>query len=122
MRLMLDENVTGSVIRLLRQRGHDVLSAKESLRGASDEEVLERAQQELRVVITADKDFGGLAFRSMLPAACGVILFRLSGADPAADNARMIDVIESQGEWAGLFAVVTDDRIRIRPLPNAGAP
>ncbi|MSR55924.1 MAG: hypothetical protein EXS09_22025 [Gemmataceae bacterium] len=122
MRLMLDENVAGTVIRVLRQRGHDVLSVKESLRGISDEAVLARAQAELRVVITGDKDFGGLAFRSTLPAECGVILFRLSGADPVADNARMVEIIESQTDWSGQFAVATDDRVRVRPLPSAGRP
>jgi hypothetical protein len=32
MRLLTNENVSGRVIRTLRQRGHDVLSAKESMR------------------------------------------------------------------------------------------
>lgn len=28
-----------------------------------------------------------------------------------------IEALESRSDWAGNFAVVTDDRIRIRPLP-----
>ncbi|HKI20865.1 MAG TPA: hypothetical protein VKA15_23435 [Isosphaeraceae bacterium] len=32
MQLLVNENVTGTVIRELRQRGHDVLSVKESMR------------------------------------------------------------------------------------------
>jgi hypothetical protein len=31
MRFIVNENVTGTIIRELRQRGHDVLSAKESI-------------------------------------------------------------------------------------------
>ena len=86
------------------------------MRGATDRQVLERAQQEARLVITFDKDFGELAFRFALPATSGVILFRLSGSSPEADNSRVLAAFESGIDWSGSFAVVTDDRIRVRPL------
>jgi predicted nuclease of predicted toxin-antitoxin system len=78
-----------------------------------------RAQAEGRIVITQDKDFGELAFRDLQPAQCGVILLRLSGDDPDVELRRIADVIESRTDWAGHFAVATDDVIRIRPLPPA---
>jgi hypothetical protein len=46
-----------------------------------------------------------------------VVLFRLSGDSPDIDRQRMIDVIESRGDWPGQFSVVDDHRIRMRPLP-----
>jgi predicted nuclease of predicted toxin-antitoxin system len=116
MQILAHENVTATVIRELRQRGHDVLSVKESMRAESDHAILARAQAEKRLVVTHDKDFGELAFRFGLPAPCGVVLFRLSGADPASDNQRILDVLESRRDWPGQFSVVTDDRIRMRPL------
>ena len=119
MRFLMNENVSGTVIRTLRRRGHDVLSAKESMQGESDPAILERARREGRLLVTHDKDFGELAFRSHLPAECGVVLFRLGGRAPDADNRRILEVIEGREEWAGHFAVVTDDQIRIRPLPLA---
>ena len=79
MRFLANENVTATVIRELRQRGHDVLSAKESMRSERDDVILARAQAEQRIVVTHDKDFGELAFWSLLPASCGVILLRLAG-------------------------------------------
>ena len=33
----------------------------------------------------------------------------------------MLDVIESRSDWTGGFSVVTDDRIRMRPLPETTA-
>ena len=117
MKIIVNENVSGSVIRALRDRGHDVLSVKESMRSESDEAVLARAQAEQRVVITHDKDFGELAFRYGLPASCGVVLLRLSGTDPQSDNRRAVGALESRSEWEGHFAVVEEHRIRIRPLP-----
>lgn len=118
MRLLVNENVTGTVIEKLRQRGHDVFSVKESMRSEADDVILARAQAEERIVVTRDKDFGELAFRARLPSSCGVILFRLSGPDPDTDNQRMLEVIESRTDWTGHFSVVSDDRIRMRPMPS----
>lgn len=119
MRIIVNENVSGGVIRALRDRGHDVLSVMESMRSESDEAVLARAQAEHRVVVTHDKDFGELAFRHGLPASCGVVLLRLSGTDPQSDNRRAVDALESRSDWEGHFAVIEEHRIRIRPLPTA---
>lgn len=118
MRFAANENISGTLIRELRQRGHDVLSAKESMRSEPDESILSRSQSEKRIVLTHDKDFGELAFGCGLPADCGIILLRLSGMSPEQDNRRALEAIESRTDWEGSFAVITDDRIRIRPLPD----
>ncbi|MEQ8765064.1 MAG: DUF5615 family PIN-like protein [Planctomycetota bacterium] len=120
MHFALNENMPGTVVRSLREAGHDVLSVKEAMRGADDSTVLAQAQAETRIVVTQDKDFGELAFRHGLPAASEIVLFRLSGCDPDADARRMLDVLTSRDDWAGHFAVASDDRVRIRPL--AGLP
>ncbi len=117
--MIVNENITRTVIYELRQRGHDVLSVKESMRGEGDDVILARAEAEQRLVVTHDKDFGELAFRFRLPATCGIVLFRLSGSEPDADNQRILDVLEGRTDWASHFSVVTDDRIRMRPLPEA---
>jgi len=122
VRFLVNENVTGTVIDELRQLGHDVLSAKESMRSELDDVILARAQAEKHIVITHDKDFGELAFRAVLPSDSGVILVRLTGADPDSDNRRILDVITGRTDWAGHFSVVTDDRIRMRALPSTSTP
>ena len=122
MRLLADENLPGSVVAELRARGHDVLSVKESMRGADDVAVLARAQAEVRVVLTQDKDFGELAYRTGLSAGCGVILFRLAGDDPDADGRHMVAATESRTDWSGSFAVVTARCSRVRPLPPSPSP
>jgi predicted nuclease of predicted toxin-antitoxin system len=119
MRRVLNENITGTVTAELRQRGHDVLSVKESMRSEADDVILARAQREGRIVVTHDKDFGELAFRDGLPASCGVILLRLAGAEPETDNRRILEALGSRSDWAGHFSLITDDRIRMRPLPGA---
>jgi predicted nuclease of predicted toxin-antitoxin system len=117
MRIIDNENISGVVISKLRRRGHDVLSVKEVMRGSSDAKVLSRANVKKRLVITHDKDFGELAFRSGLNTESGVLLFRLSGEDPETDEARIIEVFENRSDWAGHFSVVDNRRIRMRTLP-----
>ena len=53
-----DEHVARAVVRALRQRGADVLTVPEAgLLGATDEEHLERAHAEGRVLFTQDDDY-----------------------------------------------------------------
>lgn len=53
-----DEHVGRAVVRGLRQRGADVLTAPEAgLLGSSDEDHLQRARAEGRVIFTQDEDF-----------------------------------------------------------------
>lgn len=122
LRLLADENFPVPAIRLLRAGGYDVAAVKEWQAGADDSSVLAKAQSEGRILVTHDKDFGDLAFHARLSAHSGVILFRLRGATPEADNARILSAIESRKDWAGHFSTVTDSSIRMRPLvkPSPG--
>ena len=90
MRFLADENMPGPAVAALRDLGHDVLWIKELMPGAEDPVVLALAQREARVVVTADTDFGELAFRSGLPAQCGIVLVRLDWTDPETDNRTVV--------------------------------
>jgi hypothetical protein len=85
---------------------------------ASDQAVLATAQTEDRLVLTHDKDFGELAFRSNLPATCGILLIRLAGDNPQDDADQVLRVIDSRNDWAGHFSVLDRGRLRMRPLPS----
>ena len=118
MRILANENFPGDAIAVLRERGHDVAWIHSDAPGSSDVEVLARAQTEDRILITFDKDFGELAFRSRLPASSGVVLFRVSMPSPSSVARIAVVALESRTDWAGHFAVIEDDRIRITPLPQ----
>jgi predicted nuclease of predicted toxin-antitoxin system len=121
MRFLANENVPGPVVAALRERGHDVAWIKESMPGAEDPAVLALAQAEQRVVVTSDTDFGELAYRSRLPAQCGVVLIRIDWTQPDGDNQVVVAALTSRDSWSGLFAVVERDRVRLRPLPPPAA-
>jgi predicted nuclease of predicted toxin-antitoxin system len=58
IRFQLDEHVAPAIARALRQRGIDVITAREAgLLGASDVQHLARAHAEQRVMVTQDDDF-----------------------------------------------------------------
>ena len=117
MRLLANENFPLDAVTALRENGHNVAWIREEARGSKDEQVLARAQQEERILITFDKDFGELAFRSKLPATSGVILFRIS--IPSSQHIAQVAVqaIATRTDWAGHFSVIEDNRIRMTPLP-----
>jgi predicted nuclease of predicted toxin-antitoxin system len=88
--------------------------------GITDEQVLERAVAENRVLITFDKDFGELAFRAGLPTSSGVVLFRIAPESPAHVANRTMAALESRTDWEGHFSVVLEDRVRMTLLPSNG--
>ena len=67
MNLLLDSCVWGLAKFELITLGHDVGWAGDWAQDPGDEEVLARAYQERRVLITLDKDFGELAILRGLP-------------------------------------------------------
>ena len=118
MRILANENFPGDAVAALRARGHDVAWIRSDAPGSSDVEVLARAQAEDRILITFDKDFGELAFRSGLPASSGVVLFRTSVPSSSYITRIAVAALESRTDWVGHFSVVEDDRIRMTPLPE----
>jgi predicted nuclease of predicted toxin-antitoxin system len=122
MKLLANENCPRLIVDALTAAGHDVLWVRTAAPGLADPDVLARAVAEARVLVTFDKDFGELAFRAGLPATCGVILLRISLADPAAAAALVVATLASRTDWPGHFSVVSDRRIRMRLLPGASTP
>jgi len=100
----------------LRDDGYDVLYVIESLRGAIDDVVLERALAENRVLLTEDKDFGELVYRLRYPT-YGVILLRFEVQDTPLKIPRLRTLIIQEGNRIpGAFVVLDAAKVRIRPL------
>jgi predicted nuclease of predicted toxin-antitoxin system len=118
MRILANENFPRKAVDLLREGGMDVQWVREFCPGMKDEHVLAAAIAESRVLVTFDKDFGELAFKSKLPSTCGIVLFRIHKQSPDILARRIIDFLSSRKDWGGHFAVVEDDRIRMTALPG----
>ena len=115
MKFMIDESAGTAVAEYLRGAGHDVLPVAEGMPQADDQHVLVHAMIERRILITNDKDFGELVFRSG-QGHHGVLLLRLRDESPA-NRVRVVKVILEQwaDRLAGCFTVAREGGVRIRP-------
>jgi len=118
IKLLADENFPRYAVDALREEGYDVVWIRTESPGIADEQVLERAMDEERVLITFDKDFGEMAFHQNLPADCGIILFRITTASGREAAQKAVRAVNSRDDWHGHFSVVDDRRVRMRELPR----
>lgn len=116
MRWLVDECVDAELVKQLRHRGHDVAYVAADGSGSTDPQVVVRAREENRVLLTEDKDFGDLVFRFRL-ALPGVVFVRILPEDRAIKWARLRAAIEQFGTGLiGRYVVVEKSRMRSRPL------
>jgi predicted nuclease of predicted toxin-antitoxin system len=116
MRLLANENIPVESIRRLREEGHDVLSAAETLLGSRDEEVLSLAAREARILLTFDRDYGELIYRRGMAAPLAVVYLRFVPSRPS-EPAEVVMELEKVVALANRYTVVELTQIRQRPLP-----
>jgi predicted nuclease of predicted toxin-antitoxin system len=120
VRILADEGIDAAIVAALRSAGHDALYIAELSPSMSDDQVLERASSEERVLVTVDKDFGELVFR-MARATFGVLLLRLPGLSSAAKADVVVQAISNhEDEMSGNFVVLSPALVRIRPPMTPG--
>jgi predicted nuclease of predicted toxin-antitoxin system len=119
MKILADENIPRDIVAWLRQTGNDVLFAAETQPGASDMDWLTRADQERRLIITSDKDYGELVFRNGVNTH-GVVLLRLEDL-PASQMLTRLQAVWSvvEANPIGRFIVITETRVRVRQTPSS---
>jgi predicted nuclease of predicted toxin-antitoxin system len=81
VRFLIDESTGKKLGYLLIDARHDVVFVSDWKPGATDSEVIKKAYEDNRIIITDDKDFGELIFRLKMKSN-GVILIRTYATDP----------------------------------------
>jgi predicted nuclease of predicted toxin-antitoxin system len=116
MKLFADENIARGIVLQLREQGHDVASAAEIQPRVADSDWLSRAEAEGRIILTSDKDFGTLIFRSR-QSSHGVVLLRL-GDMPLQDRLALLQKTwqSALAQAIGNFVVIAPGKIRVRNL------
>lgn len=116
MKFLVDECCDVGLVLSLRNEGYDVFYVKESMPSSSDNEVLQKAYLEERILITEDKDFGELVFRLKMPA-YGVILLRFLISERHLKWPKLKHLIHVKSEELnGKFVVVDKDKARLLSL------
>jgi predicted nuclease of predicted toxin-antitoxin system len=113
MKFLIDECVGHGIAQWLREQGHDAVSILEVSPGISDDMVLSKAFNEARILVTMDKDFGDIVFRSNKDH-CGIILLRVSNWR-SEHKIRILSNILSHHmhELESNFIVATEQSVRI---------
>jgi len=116
MRFLANENFPTTSIQILRKHGHDVISVSEDFPSVEDSEVLLFAQQEVRIVLTFDRDYGELIYHYGF-FAYGVVYFRFDSERPEEPSERLLEILNlGEIELLNRFTVVERDRIRQRKI------
>jgi len=117
MKLLADQDVYALTIRFLIDLGHDVVPvARLGLAQAADSELLQVAQQQARIFVTRDRDFGALVFVEGIES--GVIYLRDLPSTLASVHAELARALTlyTELELSSSFLVVEPGRHRIRKL------
>jgi len=114
MKMLLDTCVWGGAIKTLEASGHDVIWSGDWSEDPGDEEILAKAHNEGRILVTLDKNFGELAILKGKPHS-GIL--RLVNLSAKQQGIVCLRVIEAYGQvlQSGAIITVEPGRIRIRP-------
>jgi predicted nuclease of predicted toxin-antitoxin system len=117
MKFLLDQDVYAKTGRFLIDLGHDVVPvAQIGLSQATDEQLLEIAREQGRILITRDRDYGNLVFVKGVGA--GVLYLRMLPSTQDDVHGKLEQVLSnfSEEELQRAFVVVEASGYRIRKL------
>jgi predicted nuclease of predicted toxin-antitoxin system len=118
MKFLADQDVYRVTINFLRERGHDVVTAREiGMHTASDEALLRKGMELDRIVLTRDKDFGSLVFLQK-DSSSGVVLLRGGPLNVETIHRELETMFQEKEERVlhKAFCVVEPGRYRIRRM------
>ncbi|MBD2595460.1 DUF5615 family PIN-like protein [Nostoc spongiaeforme FACHB-130] len=119
MKLLLDQGLPLSAATLLRNEGIDTIHVGEiGLSTAEDTEIIQKAREEKRIVVTLDADFHTLLAINELDAP-SVIRIRIERLRAQALKDLLFRILDECDEELKQGAAITVEpsRIRIRRLP-----
>lgn len=114
MRLYLDQCLRFELTELLRARGHDVLRAAEVGQARTDDsQILERAVQEQRTLVTLDEHFGDWV---VLPLSKHFGVIRVKAHPPTVEKvaALLLPLLanRTQMDFQNRLVIVSPSRVR----------
>ena len=117
IKFLANENFPYPSIKLLREKGFEIVSIGEEYSGISDERVLKIAVEKKLVILTFDRDYGELIFKYMKETPPAVVYFRTKGDHPADSGKLLIELLEKpEFKLIGFFTVIEETGIRQRKL------
>lgn len=117
MKLLIDSCISGTVRDALRAAGHDVVWTGDWPRDPGDDEILEHAHQQNRILITLDKDFGELAVVHGRLHSGIIRLVNWPTHQQANQGLAILEKFPAELQ-AGAIVTAEPGRVRVRPSPD----
>ena len=115
MKILADENIPVSIVKALREDGNDVSEARLVCGGCTDDQIIDLANREHRILLTQDRDFGELAIRWQISVP-GIIKLDMPEASNALKARRLIAALRQNTNFHGYLTVIESNRLRQRRL------
>lgn len=120
MKLVIDANLSPTVVAALRDAGYDASHVGDhDLLAAKDEEIFEWADLNDAVIVTADSDFAMLLAIRRAPKPSVIHIRDVADSPPAVHSALLIDNLDSIADplEAGAVVSLSPKHLRVRDLP-----
>ena len=116
MKLLANENFPLKSFKILLKKNYDIKHIGLDWPSITDEEVMQLAMKEDRVIITFDSDYGELVYKYGYKPS-GVIYLRWREFSPEFPADYLHEIFEAgQIRFIGLFTVIDDQQIRQRKI------
>ena len=113
-KFLANENYSGPSIEFLKHPGVGIKSIASDHPGISDEQVMQIAIKEERVILTHDSDYGELIFKHGFKPRAGVVYFRIFDFEPVDPGKLLLDLIKDEFDFTNRLTVINENSIRQR--------
>lgn len=115
MRFLIDANMPRSLAPRLEAATHEVVDIRDIAQpGIDDEDIFEIAQDQGRVILTQDVEFGDI-LKYPLGAHAGIVVVRVKNIRPKLLVELVCSAIETLPDnFAGSVAIIEPGRVRLR--------
>jgi predicted nuclease of predicted toxin-antitoxin system len=122
-KLLVDEDLPRSTAAMLKSLGIDALDLRDiGLKGAPDAEVFKYAQNEGRIIITRDVEFGNI-LKYPIQNHCGIIIVRIPNTyirDKILEIIRNFFLEVDKNKLMNSLVILEAEKYRIRPSSTYG--
>jgi predicted nuclease of predicted toxin-antitoxin system len=115
IQLIADENIPKETLGILKKQGVDIISVTDFAFGLSDEEILDLARKNRKIIVTFDKDFGQLIFKENMKTN-GLLLLRFVPESPQQIARRIKQVLKTKVKIENHVVTIKKDSIKVTPV------
>ncbi len=113
IKFLANESFPLTSVKIIKDKGFDILRIGDDFFGITDEEVIDFANSDDRIILTFDSDYGELIFKNGYNISNGVIYFRWSIFNAEEPGDYLLYLIDrNEIDFKNKFTVINRNNIR----------